>query len=154
MWWQLFGPVVLMAPAHTPQLQGEGEHLEGEEVPDGTMARLPRAVGMAPASFPVHFPFLALWRGLSTVPQVKPQVKSPSQNHCLSASKALSFVCSNLLIIAKRKMAGSRGVGDSNKGLPDEGLSCCNQRSGFNKWLLFTNHFKALQLLSKRCFYT
>lgn len=44
-------------------------------------------------------------------------------------------------------------MGDSKKGLPDEGLSCCNPRSGFNKWLLFTNHFKALQLLSKRCFY-
>lgn len=65
----------------------------------------------------------------------------------------LLFAC-NFLIIAKRKMAGLRGVGDSNKGLPDEGLSCCSQRSGFNKWLLFTNHFKALQLLSKRCFYT
>lgn len=77
MWWQVFGPVVLMAPAHTPQLQGEGEQQEGEGVPAGTMARLPRGVGMAPASFPVHFPFLALWRGLSTVPQVKPQVKPP-----------------------------------------------------------------------------
>lgn len=39
-----------------PQLQGEGEHQESEGVPEGTMARLPRAVGMAPASFPVHFP--------------------------------------------------------------------------------------------------
>lgn len=140
-----------MAPAHTPQLQGQGEHQEGEEVPVGT-----KAVGMAPASFPVHFSFLALWRGLSTVPQVTPQMKSTSQSHCLSTSNPTGFIFHLLQFshYSKKKNGRLKEVGDSNKGLPDEGLHCCNQRYGFNKWLLFRNHFKALQLFSKRCFYT
>lgn len=60
-----------------PRLQGQGEHQEGEGVPVGTMAKLPRAMGMAPASFHVHFPFLALWRGLSTVPQTPSEAPFP-----------------------------------------------------------------------------
>lgn len=125
----------------------------------GHAARLPGAAGTALAYITLCPPSWAWLGALSTMPCIQALAKG-LPNAQVQGTGRLCLLCCNFLITAKkekrgegRKRAGSRGVGNSKKGLPDEGLSCFNPRFGFNKWLLFTNHFKALQRLSKRCFY-
>lgn len=58
-----------------------------------------------------------------------------------------------LLQFSYNKRGGSKkkeGTKSKRKSPCDEGVRCFNPRSGFNKWLLFSNHFKALQFLLKR----
>lgn len=151
--WQQFGPYLLAVPAHTPQPWGT----------EGTQPGSPgQQVQLWPTSHFVLLPGLG-WELSAPCLASRPWPRGFQIPKCRELADSV-FCCCNFLITAKkekkkkggggRKRAGSRGVGNSKKGLPDEGLSCFNPIFGFNKWLLFTNHFKALQLLSKRCFYT
>lgn len=149
--WQQFGPYVLAVPAHALQ-------------PWGTEGTQPGSLGRPAQLWPTsHFalpPGLG-WELSAPCLASRPWPRGFQMPKCRElADSVFSLLQFSHYSKKRKKRKKGRGKkkgrikrGGKFKGLPDEGLSCFNPRFGFNKWLLFTNHFKALQRLSKRCFY-
>lgn len=149
--WQQFGPYVLAVPAHALQ-------------PWGTEGTQPGSLGRPAQLWPTsHFalpPGLG-WELSAPCLASRPWPRGFQMPKCRELADSV-FSLLQFSHYSKKRIKRKKGGGKKKgrikrggkfKGLPDEGLSCFNPRFGFNKWLLFTNHFKALQRLSKRCFY-